>query len=104
MPKFGERSSVEDLARGEDSAHSEREVTQRALRNASDALVDATVMTPWERHRAEAEGVAHKPVESDGAGMHSYLEEIRLSDPSQAPSRSRRVGRAGQGYYLGGQH
>lgn len=98
MPQFGERSFVEDLARGEDSVRSEREVTQRALRNASDALVDTTVMTPWERHRAEAESVTHKPTESNSADLYSYLEELRLSDPSQAPSRSRLLGRVGRRY------
>ena len=31
----------------------EREQTQAALRRASNELVDRTVMTPWERRRAE---------------------------------------------------
>lgn len=53
MPKFGERSFVEDLARGEDDVRVEREMTRRALESASDELVDLSKQDPWERQRQE---------------------------------------------------
>lgn len=82
MEQFGwdGQQSVDDY----DQLLAERE----ALR-AAQSKIDAQDKPSIEESAPEQSQTA-----KDDARLYGYLEELRLSDPSQAPSRSRRIGRA----------
>lgn len=90
---FQPSDHVEDMTQGAaELARQERKLTRAALGRAEDVLVDPNAPTLWEQRRNEA--LAEGGQSQSDAGKYDYLDQLRLSDPSQQPSRSRKIGRS----------